>query len=242
MNTSRFHLERVIKEMAASLPAGAIVLDAGAGDCRYARFFADKRYESCDFAQVKGKTYGTLTHICDIRSIPVEDGRYDAVLCSQVLAHIPDSVTTVRELARVLRPGGTLWLTAPLFFQENEPPYDFYRFTQHGLRHLAGEARLEEVRIEWLEGYAGTVSYQLGMAVRALPRTPSGLGGGVLGVLASIAVWLSLPGLAALSWLLARADMRRRCTARGMCKNYVLVARRPLSGEPGEGNPKEAQA
>ncbi len=229
MNTSRVHLDRLVAEMSASLPSGSLVLDAGAGDCRYSAHFTTHRYESCDFAQVEGKTYGTLTHICDIRAIPVEDGRYDAVLCSQVLAHVPDSVAALRELRRVLKPGGTLWLTAPLFFHENEPPYDFYRFTQHGLRHLLKEAGLEEVRLEWLEGYAGTVSYQLGMAVRLLPRDPSGLGGGVMGVVTAAAVWLSLPRMAALSWLLARADVRRKHTGRGMCKNYAVVARRPAA-------------
>jgi SAM-dependent methyltransferase len=227
MNTSRVHLERLVADMAASLPPGSLVLDAGAGDCRYSRHYGVHRYESCDFAQVGGKTYGTLTHVCDIRAIPVEEGRYDAVLCTQVLAHIPDPAACLRELRRVLRPGGMLWLTAPLFFQENEPPYDFYRFTQHGLRHLLREAGLEEQRLEWLEGYAGTVSYQLGMACRALPRSPGGLGGGVVGLAGAAAVWLSLPMLAGLAWLLAKADIRTKATGRGMCKNYAVVARRP---------------
>jgi SAM-dependent methyltransferase len=227
MNTSRAHLERLVAGMAASLAPGSLVLDAGAGDCRYSTHFTGHRYESCDFAQVGGKTYGTLTHVCDIRDIPVEEGRYDAVLCTQVLAHIPDPAACLRELRRVLKPGGALWLTAPLFFQENEPPYDFFRFTQHGLRHLLREAGLEEQRLEWLEGYAGTVSYQLGMAFRALPRSPGGLGGGAVGLLTAGAVWLSLPMMAGLSWLLAKADTRRKAVGRGMCKNYVVVARRP---------------
>ena len=226
MNPSRTHLERLVAELARQLAPGSLVLDAGAGDCRYSRHFSTHRYESCDFAQVGGKTYGTLTHVCDIRAIPVEEGRYDAVLCTQVLAHIPGPLEALREMRRVLKPGGTLWLTAPLFFQENEPPYDFFRFTQHGLRHLLKQADFQEARLEWLEGYAGTVSYQLGMALRSLPRTPSGLGGGAFGILASAVVWLSLPMLAALSWLLARADVRRKSVDRGMCKNYVVVARR----------------
>lgn len=202
------------------------MLDAGAGDCRYSKHFVRQRYESCDFAQVTGKTYGRLTHVCDIRSIPVESERYDAVLCTQVLAHVPEPIAAIREMRRVLRPGGALWLSAPLFFQENEPPYDFFRFTQHGLRRLLGEAGLEEVHIEWLEGYAGTVAYQLRMAIRELPRRAAPYGGGPGGVLSAGLVWLCLPAMAALSWSLARADVRRRVTSRGMCKNYTVVARR----------------
>lgn len=225
MNPSRHHLESLIASTAASLPAGSLVLDAGAGDCCYSRHFANHQYESCDFAEVSGKTYGRLTHICDIRSIPVEDDRYDAVLCSQVLAHIPDSLATLRELRRVLKPGGTLLLTAPLFFQENEPPHDYFRFTQHGLRHLLREAGFEVDRLEWLEGYAGTVAYQIGMAVRSLPRSPSRLGGGLWGVVASAVLCVSLPGLMVLRWVLARSDVKARITDRGMCKNYAVLAR-----------------
>ena len=36
----------------------------------------------------------------------------------------------------MLKPGGTLWLTAPLFYAEHERPYDYFRYTQFGLRHL----------------------------------------------------------------------------------------------------------
>ncbi|MCA9287394.1 MAG: hypothetical protein KDA05_02350, partial [Phycisphaerales bacterium] len=132
---------------------------------------------------------------------------------------------------RVLKPGGTLILTAPLFFQENEPPHDYYRFTQHGLRHLLNAAGFDVERLEWLEGYAGTVAYQIGMAVRSLPRSPSRLGGGAWGALASAAWCASLPALMMLRWVLARSDVKARITDRGMCKNYAVVARaRSASG------------
>lgn len=225
MNSSRFHLDRFIARSAASLTGDHLVLDAGAGDCRYACHFAHARYESADFAKLP-KAYGELTYVCDLRSIPVEDGRFDAILCTQVLAHLPDPLDVLREFHRVLRPGGSLWLTAPLFFQENEPPYDFYRYTQHGLRHLMTSAGLCVESLEWLEGYAGTASYQLKCMSRWLPISPGALGGGVSGLVTAVLVALLKPAAGAMGALLDYADRRARYTARGHCKNYAIVARK----------------
>ena len=53
----------------------------------------------------------------------------------------------IGELGRVLKPGGTLWLSAPLFYAEHERPYDFFRYTRYGLRRLLEDAGFEVVEI-----------------------------------------------------------------------------------------------
>jgi len=45
--------------------------------------------------------------------LPFADGSFDKVLFTEVLEHIPDDVAAMREVARVLAPGGTLALTTP---------------------------------------------------------------------------------------------------------------------------------
>ena len=226
MNSSRHHLETFIQAMADELPPHSLLLDAGAGDCRYARRFGMHRYESADFAKVK-KPYGELTYVCDLTAIPVEDGRFDAILCSQVIAHLPEPRSVLREFHRVLKPGGRLYVTGPLYFQENEPPYDFFRYTQYGLRRILDDAGLEVERLDWLEGYGGTVAYQLGMAAQTLRARPADFGGGPTGWTAATATVFVRPLFAALSLLYARCDIAYRNTAIGHCKNYAAVARRP---------------
>ena len=44
---------------------------------------------------------------------PFADGTFDRVIASEVLEHIPDDVAAMRELARVLKPGGTMAVTVP---------------------------------------------------------------------------------------------------------------------------------
>ena len=132
------------------------MLDAGSGRAPYRDLFTHARYETADFLAVKGKTYTEQDYVCDLADIPVEDARFDHVLLTQVLEHIPEPRLVLAELHRVLKPGGTLWLTAPLFYAEHEKPYDFYRYTQFGLRHLLEGAGFAVREVEWMEGYLGT--------------------------------------------------------------------------------------
>src|SRR5215210_9514252 len=133
-NSSRAYLPRFLARAAESVEPGQLVLDAGAGRAQYRGLFAHARYETADFLAVKGKKYAQPDYVCDLAAIPVEDARFDHVLLTQVLEHIPEPRLVLAELHRVLKPGGTLWLTAPLFYAEHERPYDFYRYTQFGLR------------------------------------------------------------------------------------------------------------
>jgi SAM-dependent methyltransferase len=54
----------------------------------------------------------------DALTLPFADGSFDRVIAAEVLEHVPDHVAAVLELARVLRPGGTLAVTVPRWFPE----------------------------------------------------------------------------------------------------------------------------
>jgi SAM-dependent methyltransferase len=54
----------------------------------------------------------------DALALPFPDGAFDRVICSEVLEHLPDDVGAMRELARVLRSGGTMAVTVPRFGPE----------------------------------------------------------------------------------------------------------------------------
>ena len=235
VNPSLARLDGEVQTLAAGLPVGAAVLDAGAGDCRYRHHFLTQQYESADFGQVSGKAYGQITHVCDLRAIPVPGARYDAVVCTQVLAHVPEPLSVLKEFRRVTKPGGLLLLSCPLFFQENEKPHDYFRYTQFGLRHLLSESGWQIGRIDWVEGYYGTLAYQLGVAALALPLSPTAYGGGVLGfILVPFAAMVKLMAAAAcqvFTWL----ELRHKHTFSGQCINYIVVARAAgLASGPGQ--------
>src|SRR5206468_2559034 len=75
--------------------------------------------------QMTAWDYGKLDIVSDIAAIPEPDGSFDAILCSEVLEHVPDAVKVIGELARLLRSGGTLILTAPFNSMTHFAPYHF---------------------------------------------------------------------------------------------------------------------
>jgi SAM-dependent methyltransferase len=208
------------------------VLDAGAGDAPYRSLFQHARYESADFQQVD-KRYAPANHVCDLTEIPVEDGRFDHIVFNQVMEHLPEPQLVLTELHRVLRPGGTMIYTGPLFFEEHEAPYDFYRYTQFGVRYLLTGAGFEVVRLDWLEGYFGTVGYQLNRMARYLPVAPSRLGGGPGGVALSPLMLAAKVGFGALSLAFHRLELGHKVVDSGYPKNYVAIAVKPLAPGPG---------
>lgn len=72
----------------------------------------------------------------DVSRLPFGEHSFDVILCTEVLEHVRDPMATLLEFFRVLRPGGSLVVSVPFLYQIHEQPYDFYRYTYFGLRHL----------------------------------------------------------------------------------------------------------
>lgn len=224
-NSSRYRLWNENKAFAESVPSGALVLDAGAGEAPYKVLFEHAQYESADFKKVD-KAYAAPTYVCDLEHIPVEDDRFDFVVFNQVLEHVPEPKVVLAELHRVLKHGGSLIYTGPLFFEEHETPYDFYRYTQYGLRYLCDCTGFEIVKLDWLEGYFGTLGYQFDCMARYLPWRPAHLGHGIFGYfLAPILVLMKF--FAAISSIIFhQLEKRIKFQAAGYPKNYVIIAKK----------------
>lgn len=117
-----------------ALPAGARLLDAGAGELKNRVHCQHLEYRSQDFCQYKGGGSGLSSKhwdtsqidiVCDITSIPEPDASFDAILCSEVLEHVPEPTHALDEFQRLLKPGGQLILTAPFGSNVHMAPYHF---------------------------------------------------------------------------------------------------------------------
>lgn len=225
-NSSRHYLDLFAKTAGEACAPGTLMLDAGAGKCPYKHHFSHATYESADICQIE-REYGEITHVCDLTDIPVEDERYGFVFFSQTLEHVPEPKAVLAELFRVMKPGAAIHLSAPLFYEEHEQPWDFYRYTQFGFKHLLESTGYEVVEIEWMEGYFGTLSYQCKCAAAYLPKKRSGYGKGPK----SIVRWIWGLGMKAVfgvnAFVFSHMDRAVKFTSAGMCKNYQVVARKP---------------
>jgi SAM-dependent methyltransferase len=100
---------------AARRGARVIALDAGRDEVEgvAATFAAMVEAGELDPARVSaGAVQG------DALALPFADATFDHVICSEVLEHIPNDLGAMRELSRVLRPGGTMAITVPRYFPE----------------------------------------------------------------------------------------------------------------------------
>lgn len=146
--------DRWVQQKAISIPSGSRVLDVGAGTCPYRPLFAHCEYRSQDFKKYQGEKlggtneYGQIDYESDISDIPVPDRSFDVILCTEVLEHISFPFEAVREMVRILKPGGRLLLTAPLGSGLHQLPYHFYGgFTPEWYKYAADLHRLTIVEI-----------------------------------------------------------------------------------------------
>jgi len=93
--------------------------------------------------------------VADAHKLPFSEGIFQRVECDAVLEHVRDAGVVVREIERVLAPGGYAHLVTPFCHPFHEYPKDYRRFTPDGLKTLAGG--LEVVAEGWRTGPAATM-------------------------------------------------------------------------------------
>ena len=151
--------DRWIIRQAAMLPSGSRVLDVGAGSCPYRKVLSHCDYRTQDLARLNDRqlrfgAYGNIDYVCDATNIPVEDASFDAILCAEVLEHHPEPINVVKELGRILRPGGKLILTAPLGSGIHQEPFHYYGgYTPYWYKKFLSEAGFVEIIIEANAGF-----------------------------------------------------------------------------------------
>lgn len=151
--------DRWVRKQAEQLKPGSRVLDVGAGSCPYRSLFAHCEYRTQDIAglmpsQLRNGAYGEIDYLGDAAAIPAPTASFDAVLCTEVLEHHPEPIRVVRELGRLLRPGGVLLLTAPLGSGIHQEPYHFYGgYTPYWYQRFLSDAGFENIEIESNGGF-----------------------------------------------------------------------------------------
>jgi SAM-dependent methyltransferase len=132
------------------------VLDVGAGSAPFAHRLRADRYVA-----LERETRFRPAVVGSADCLPFAGASFQGAICTEVLEHLPDPRRCLREIARILAPGGHLYVTAPMLWSLHYEPHDYYRFTGHGLRHLAEEAGFTVLAVEPLGGLLSFVSMRL---------------------------------------------------------------------------------
>jgi SAM-dependent methyltransferase len=136
----RDRIIRLIDEHCGRLPRPARVLDVG---CGRQPFRAHLEGLGCAYAgfDVQQTPEGTVEYLGALdEPLPAglaDRGRFDFLLCTEVLEHVADWGAAFCNLATLARPGGRVLITCPFFYMLHEEPYDFWRPTFHAVERFA---------------------------------------------------------------------------------------------------------
>jgi SAM-dependent methyltransferase len=155
---------------------------------------------------------------------PVDDVIADTVLCTETLEHVLDPSDFLAEAMRSLRPGGRLILTVPFAARWHYVPFDYWRFTPSGIKHLLHRGGFTDIEV-YRRGNALTVACYKVIALilpLLMPRRD-----GTLRRAALRAGGLVLSPLLAASVVVARLSLLQ--DGGDDCLGYTVLARRPTS-------------
>ena|GEM_PF-1414875 len=93
--------------------------------------FGAAEHIGCDIQEGPG-----VDRIEDVHHLSFADGSVGTVISLETLEHVADPLRAVREMHRVLRPGGLLAISSLMFFPIHAHPWDYWRFTPEGFELL----------------------------------------------------------------------------------------------------------
>lgn len=173
-NPSFLLRRRLYRALRARLDGqGGVTVDVGCGSKPYRPLVESTLYVGIEVRQsghVHEKEPVDLYY--DGRRLPVADGLCDLVLCSEVLEHASEPSELMREMRRILKPGGKIVLTVPFAWGEHERPYDERRWTWYGFKHLLDDCGLADIEIERVGHHLEAICQLLAAYVhqRFIPR------------------------------------------------------------------------
>jgi len=85
--------------------------------------------------------------------IPAPDASFDCAISTAALEHLAEPDAALRETYRVLKPGGVAVYTVPFIWHLHAEPWDYLRYTNHGLKHVFEKAGFDVVEVYPLSGF-----------------------------------------------------------------------------------------
>lgn len=111
------------KQAIKNLSKGSIIVNLGSGVTSVRD----------DVINIDFYPFEKVDFVADIANLPFVDSSVDAVICEQVLEHVPNPKTVAKEIHRILKPGGVVYIVVPFVFSFHSSPYDYYRWSKTGL-------------------------------------------------------------------------------------------------------------
>lgn len=134
------------------------LLDIGCGPVPYYEVYKSQVIENICLDH-PGSVHGLehLDHLVDLNKtdrLPFDDHRFDSILATDMIIHMQMPAAFVKELARVLKPGGKAIITSTFVNWMGEYPNEYSHLSGPGLRNLAERAGFEVIHLKTYGGHA----------------------------------------------------------------------------------------
>jgi SAM-dependent methyltransferase len=126
INGPRMVLDRV--------SVGSTVIDVGSGPERLGE----------EFINVDIFPFPEVDIVSDATQLPFRNNTIDAAVSESLFEHVPDAHLVAREMVRVVKSGGYIYVSAPFMHPYHASPDDFNRWTISGLKHMFSDLEIME--------------------------------------------------------------------------------------------------
>mgnify|MGYP001298952206 CR=1 FL=1 len=150
------------------------VLDVGCGKMPYKKYILENtkvtEYIGLDIddALVYDKKIKP-DYTWDGIKMPFENNTFESAIGTEVLEHCPNPEIILKEIYRVLKPGGVFLFTVPFLWNLHEVPHDEYRYTPFSLERHLKNSGFRDVTIKATGGWHASMAQMLGLWIRRSP-------------------------------------------------------------------------
>ena len=164
-----FKRKEFIYKCSQESPEGSYILDAGAGQCPYKGFFNKQKYIATDLSVGDiNWDYSKLDVLSNLETLPFKNNVFHSIICINVLEHVKEPFNVISEFYRVLKPGGSLYVTVPQGWWLHQEPYDYFRYTNYGISYLLEKAHFFINDIKPTSGYFSYLANRITFLPKAL--------------------------------------------------------------------------
>ena len=178
LNLDRYYIRRsvfnALKETTPQLKG--VLLDIGCGKMPYKNYILENsnvaKYVGLDIENAL--EYDVTVNpdfTWDGKKMPFEDNSFECAFGTEVLEHCPEPEIVLKEVVRVLKPGGFFFCTVPFLWNLHEVPHDEYRYTPFSLERHMKNAGFKDIEIKATGGWHASMAQMLGLWVRRSPMS-----------------------------------------------------------------------
>lgn len=125
VDSFEYQIQEPIYEFGSFLPEGQKEL------ANLRSFFPDKKYIGCDMREGDG-----VDKVLNLHNIDLENESAGTVICLETLEHVEYPQKALKEIYRILKPGGIAVISSAMNFRIHAYPSDYWRFTPFGFKSL----------------------------------------------------------------------------------------------------------